>query len=88
MTKPTFALIGEAGPELVIPVSNLQDLTSGGSGSAGTTVNLTIAPTIAVSEPLASPEDIERVITPIIVKSIRDDVESIVGEMERALEHS
>jgi len=44
VNKPTFALIGEAGPEAVIPLNRL------GGGSGGTQINLTINPSAGMDE--------------------------------------
>ena len=76
----TAVRLGEHEAEYVFPESKV--------GALGTTINLTIAPTIVVTEPLASPEDIERAVVPVVVQAIQDDKDSIVGEMERALERS
>ena len=79
--------LGEREPELVIPQSKVGQVPAAGGG-LGATVNVTIAPTIVVSEPLASPEDIERAVVPVVVQAIKNDVDSIVGEIGRALGHS
>jgi len=45
VTQPTTALIGEAGPEMVIPLSSMpgaSPLPSGISGGSGSTINLTV----------------------------------------------
>lgn len=49
VTRPTLAVIGEAGPEAVVPLSR-----AGGASGLGTSINLTIN----VDRPLGSPESI------------------------------
>jgi hypothetical protein len=44
VTGPTFALIGEAGPEAVVPLSGpyMPDFLQGDGGGGGTTINIQV----------------------------------------------
>lgn len=96
VNQPMVAMIGEGGPEVVAPVQSLfgalgaqiaQQVANAG-GATGANISVTLAPQIVLADPMASPEDIERKVIPVVVKAIREDVDSIVGEIGRQLEHS
>jgi hypothetical protein len=55
--KPTLSLIGEAGPEAVIPLNKIDDVFSNGGfggGAGGMTVNVTVQGSVTTSEDLAN----------------------------------
>ena len=57
VTSPTLAMIGERGPEAVIPLGR-----AGGMGGADNrTINITISPTINITEEIKSDVDMKRI---------------------------
>lgn len=74
--KTFFPIVAHAGE--VVSVEHADKGGGGGGGSGFTSVvNLTIA------EPLASPDDIQRVVVPPLIDAVRKDYRSFVGEISR-----
>jgi hypothetical protein len=67
VTRPTFALIGEAGPEAVIPLARVQSV-GGGSDGAAVPVNLTFH--INAIDRAGVREFVEREALPAIVEAV------------------
>ena len=64
VTRPTLALLGEAGPEAVIPLHKYPEITS-------KTININVSPTYNISG-VASPDDIREIIEEENAKLIDD----------------
>lgn len=79
VTRPTFALIGEAGPEAVVPLSRLAG--AGGTASSPVEINFTIS---AIDR--AGVDDfIQREAIPAIVAATRGNVRKVRTQLRDAL---
>ena len=69
VTKPTLAVVGEAGPEAVIPLNSSQGRALTGGGASGTSINFG---SITINGANMTPEDVRSVIKtemPRVIKS-------------------
>ena len=77
VTNPTLALIGEKGPEAVVPLGS-------GGGGGGVTVNMTLAPQVSVSTLSTNEAELAVALTPVFNDAIADG--RLTTEMVRRLE--
>ncbi|HEY8190914.1 MAG TPA: phage tail tape measure protein [Alphaproteobacteria bacterium] len=68
VTRPTLALIGEAGPEAVIPL-NRAGLRMAGAGAGGVTINLTLTGNTFMGE-----DDLVEKVSKTLMRALKDNV--------------